>query len=212
MISALISLALAQGPVAIPKSELPRKAKCVVCVANGNDHGEEAVAGGARYKEVAYYFCNSREIAEFMKDPDSYVPPVLPRPMPPLNLADTAGVTWDAGSLEDRVVLVDFWATWCGPCKEMKPVLDRVRRDFVSKRFEVLSISIDEKRSDLDKYLTKVKFENPVLHDTGPTWQGWKVRVLPTFFLVKKGQIINQWSGKVKESVIRTALDEAFKS
>ncbi|HMS56057.1 MAG TPA: TlpA disulfide reductase family protein, partial [Fimbriimonadaceae bacterium] len=131
---------------------------------------------------------------------------------PSLKLSDTKGFVWNAEALKGRVVLLDFWATWCGPCKEMKPVLDRVRKDFVTKQFEVLSISIDEKKGDLDKYLTRVKFENPVLHDSGSVWQGWKVRVLPTFFLVKDGQIIDQWSGKVKESVLRTAVEAATKS
>src|SRR4051812_2214381 len=69
-------------PRDIPKNELPNSAVCTVCTANGNAHGPEKPAAGVRYKGNTFYFCNAKEVATFKNDPDSFLPPVLPRPVP----------------------------------------------------------------------------------------------------------------------------------
>lgn len=188
-------------PVDVPKSNLPKtSALCVVCEADGTGHGPEKIAAGVIFRAQTYFFCNPSEVGKFKKDPEAYLPPVLPRPMPKFSLADTSGQNWTAESMKGRLVLIDFWATWCKPCHEMKPVLERVQKSFSD--LTVLSVSIDEKRADFDKFLAKTKFTNPVLFDDRQTWADWRVRVVPTFFLVKDGQIIAQWAGKKSEKDI----------
>jgi thiol-disulfide isomerase/thioredoxin len=202
MITFLFLAAIQDKPVVIPKAELPKTDQfCTVCEADGNGHGAEKAVAGVRYQGKEYYFCHSNEVAKFTKDPEAYLPPILPRPMPAFALADTAGKTWNAEAMKGQLVLLDFWATWCVPCKEMKPVLERVQKQFGDK-LTVLSVSIDEKRADFDKFLIKNKFSNPVLFDDKQTWAEWRVRVVPTFFLVKDGQIVGQWSGKKPEKDI----------
>lgn len=196
--------------VDIPKAELPKAEHCVVCTSNGEDHGTEKPVAGVRYKGKSYFFCNAKEVSAFKKDPESYMPPVLPRAMPKFDLTDLTGKVWNEDVLQGKVVLIDYWATWCVPCREMKPIVDRVRKQFLDKGFEVLSVSIDEKRADLDKFLKKNKFDNPILHDQKQTWSNWRVRVVPTFFLVKEGQVIAQWSGKVPEKSLRDTVAEAL--
>jgi thioredoxin-like negative regulator of GroEL len=109
-----------------------------------------------------------------------------------------------------KIYLVDFRAIWCKPCHEIKPRLDKLRSELGGKGFEVLSVSIDERRPDLVKYLAKTKFANPVLHDANQTWAAWKVKAIPAMFLVKDGQIVHQWIGKPKkddlENVVRAAI------
>lgn len=203
--------ALAQEtPTDIPKSELPKAAVCVVCEANGAGHALERPVAGVRLREKSYFFCNVKEVAEFKKDPEAFLPPVLPRPAPALDLADMGGRRWTIEDSNGKTLLVDFWATWCGPCKEMKPVLEKVRSQFAERGFEVLGVSIDEKREDLEKFLAKSKPGYPVLHDTATTWGEWKVRVVPTYFLVRDGQIVRQWSGKVKEPELSAAVESTL--
>lgn len=207
-ITLAVAVLVAQDtPVDIPKSELPSKAVCVVCSAGGEDHGEERPAAGIKYKDKVFYFCNAKEVVEFKKDPETFMPPVLPRTMQTLNLADISGKMWDEKALKEKVILVDFWATWCAPCKEMKPLVEKARAKFVNKKFEVLSISIDEERSVLDKYLTKNKFTNPVLHDDKQVWATWNVRSIPAFFIVKNGQIVDQWVGKRSEKELLAKVE-----
>lgn len=208
----IVSVVLQDSPVAIPKTDLPREATCSICDIRGSDHGKEKVAAGFRYKGVAYYLCNEKEAAEFRADPEGFVAPVLPRAMPMFSLTDMSGKVWDAAAFKDRIVLVDFWATWCKPCRELKPIIEKVRESYHKKGFDVLSVSIDEKQSDLDKFLTKNKFGNPVLFDDKQTWNTWKVKAVPTCFLVKDGQIVAQWTGKFKEAALRDAIQKALDS
>lgn len=201
---------LQDTPTEIAKAELPKEAVCAVCEANGTGHGPERPVAGFTYKGVSFYFCDKSEVDAFKKDPDSYLPPVLPRPAPEFALTDMAGKKWAVGSEAKGLTLVDFWATWCKPCKETKPILDELRKAHLQQGFEVLSVSIDESRAVLEKHLAKNKFQNPVLFDDKQTWATWRVRVVPTFFLVKDGQIVGQWSGKVSKGTLEAAIVKAL--
>ncbi|MGI8923335.1 MAG: redoxin domain-containing protein [Fimbriimonadales bacterium] len=201
---AVFAIAAAQDtPTDIAKKDLPAMAKCLMCT----DEGEEKPAGGLMYKGKAYYFCNANEIKAFKKDPEAYVPPVLPRPMPAFELKDTSGKTWDADAMTGKLVLIDYWATWCGPCKAMMPMLDKFHAKYKAQGFEILSVSIDEKRPALVKFLKGHKFPNPVLHDDDKTWQKWGVKNIPATFLVKDGKIVAQWVGKPTEKDLASAID-----
>ncbi len=205
-IALTIALAPQDNPVDIPKNELPKTAPCVVCNAAGANHGDEKPAAGVKYKGKTYFFCNAKEVAEFKKDPVAYVPPVLPRPAPTFDLKDTSGKSWNASTMKDKIVLIDFWATWCGPCKQAKPAIDKVYQTYKSKGLEVLSVSIDEKEKTLTDFLAKNKFDNPVVFDSNQTWNAWGVRVIPTFFVVKNGQILVQWSGVKKAAEVEAVV------
>jgi thiol-disulfide isomerase/thioredoxin len=203
VVSLLAAFVMAQDkPEKIAKEKLPAASVCLVC-----QEGAEKPAGGFMYKGKAYYFCNTKEMASFEKDPDSLIPPVLPRPMPKFELSDLGGKAWDTEALKGKLVLVDYWATWCKPCIEMFPKVDKLREKYGEKGFEVLSVSIDEKRADLDKFLAKRKFPNPVLHDTKQTWNDWGIKAIPAMFLVKDGQVVAQWIGKVDDKVIAEAIE-----
>src|SRR5262249_44368834 len=81
-----ISMLGQDSPVDIPKKDLPKLAHCVVCEASGSAHGEERPAAGVRYKGKGFYFCSVKEVAVFKKDPEAFMPPVLPRPAPTFEL------------------------------------------------------------------------------------------------------------------------------
>ncbi|MEQ1822029.1 MAG: TlpA disulfide reductase family protein [Fimbriimonadaceae bacterium] len=210
-ISILLATFRQDIPQDIAKKDLPKAATCVVCSAGGESHGMEKPAAGVMYKGKAYYLCNSKEIAGFKKDPDSFMPPVLPRPMTDLNISDTSGKLWNAEAMKGKVVLIDFWATWCGPCKEMFPALDKIVARYKDETFVLLSVSVDQKKADLDKYLKSHAFPNPVLHDTTGVFSKWGVRNIPATFLIKNGEVIAQWVGKQTEKTLDTAILKALK-
>jgi len=211
LIVTVLAIAAQSAPVDIPKGELPKKAPCVVCNSMGEQHGEEKPAAGVKYKGASYYFCNAGEVKTFKSDPEGFMPPVLPRPMPALDLKDGSGDVWNKDSFKGKVILVDFMASWCKPCHEIKPWLDKLRTELNPKGFEVLSVSIDEKKADFDKYVAKAKFANPVMLDDKQTWAAWKVKAIPAMFLVKDGQIVHQWTGKPKRADLETIVKATVK-
>lgn len=207
LLIACATIGLAQDtPQAIPKSEWPKEAECVICSAKGAGHAEEKPAAGVSYKGKAFYFCNSREVDEYKKNPDLYLPLELPMSMPALDLKDQAGNLWNDEAFKGKLVLIDYWATWCKPCLDLKPKLDKIRDTYAPHGFEMLSVSIDEKRDAFTKFLTKTKFANPVAFDDKQTWAKFKVISIPALFLVKDGQVVAFFKGPKDTKEIEEAV------
>lgn len=85
--------------------------------------------------------------------------------MPEIGLKDLHGNTIDRASLAGKVVIVDFWASWCGPCKEEMPVLSRLYTKHASSGLVVVGVSVDEDVANVRSFLAKVKATFPIVHD-----------------------------------------------
>ena len=204
-------------PEEIAKKELPKQANCVVCSANGEAHGEEKPAAGLRYKGKTYFFCSVKEVATFKKDPEAFLPPVLPRPAP-----KSLGVKFDGSpallsEFRGKALLVDFWAIWCAPCVASMPDLQKLYAQNVDKGFSVVGVSIDEEGAKKVKpFLAKRKFTYPMLLDAdakAPVWKAFGVHGVPALFLIDStGHIVQQWTGKVNHKVVEQAVTELLEA
>ena len=104
---------------------------------------------------------------------------------PPLSLKDVNGGGHDLSLYKGRVVLVNFWATWCEPCRQEMPSIQKLKERFRGKAFEVLAINVDEPDARVRRFLEETRLDLPVLMDVNKTvTRGWGVRVMPTTFLV----------------------------
>jgi YHS domain-containing protein len=98
----------------------PRKAPCAVCVVR-EGAGPEPVKATATYEGKEYPFCSEKCRDEFLKNPKAFLQPQTPRPAPAFSLRDLSGKTVSLADLKGKVVLLDFWATFCGPCVAAMP-------------------------------------------------------------------------------------------
>jgi peroxiredoxin len=200
-------------PEEIAKKELPKSAACVVCEANGEGHREEKPVAGVRYKGKSYFFCNTKEVAEFKKDPEAFMPPVLPRVATALKLKSLDGSAASLADYKGKVVLVDWWATWCVPCVAAMPDVQKLHVKYADKGFTAVGISIDEEGAKKVKpFIEKRKFSYPILLDEAGEWKTWGVRAIPAMFLVDRdGQIVKQWTGKVDKKELEKAVVDLLK-
>jgi thiol-disulfide isomerase/thioredoxin len=213
-ISALILLPLsimAQAkPQDIPRAELPKQAPCVVCTITGFMPGDLVPVAGVRYKGKAYYFCQKEEVATFKKDPEAFVDPVLPRPMPSFELSDLSKKKWDSSAFKGKFILIDFGASWCAPCKELAPELDKLYSAYKAQGLELLSVDTMDKKADFDKFVKPMAADHPVLFDDKKLNESWHVVGVPAVFLVKNGNIVAQWLGVVKPEAVESAVKAAL--
>src|SRR4029434_8177711 len=94
-------------------------------------------------------------------------------------------------NLKGKVVYLDFWASWCGPCKASFPVLNKWQQQFAAKGFTVLGVSVDEKATEMVQFLKSVPASFPVVRDaTQKLVARADVKAMPTSFLIdRKGTI-----------------------
>jgi thiol-disulfide isomerase/thioredoxin len=106
-------------------------------------------------------------------------------PTPALKLKDLDGREHALDAYRGKVVLVNFWATWCEPCKEEMPSIERLRRSLEGRPFAVLAVNLAEPDARVQAFLRQVPLGFPVLMDRdAAAAKAWKARMLPATFIV----------------------------
>jgi thiol-disulfide isomerase/thioredoxin len=122
-----------------------------------------------------------------------------PEPAPAITFADEAGKPHSLADLKGKVVLVNFWATWCGPCKREMPSLDRMAAALGSDRFQVLALSQDKIAvTKVRDFYFEQSIENlPLFIDqTGNSQRAFAVTGLPATVLIDAhGRVIGRMVG-----------------
>ncbi len=115
-------------------------------------------------------------------------------------------------SLRGKVVYVDFWASWCGPCRISFPILQQLRDELGPEGFEVLAINLDEDESDARQFLADVTVSYPVVRDAaGVTPRAFGVMGMPTGYLVDRAgvvRVIHQGFRKSDGEPLRASIVE----
>jgi cytochrome c biogenesis protein CcmG/thiol:disulfide interchange protein DsbE len=126
---------------------------------------------------------------------------------PPLALPDLAGRKVDLAGLKGRVVAVNFWATWCGPCEAELPELAEVWTGHRDRCFELLGVAEESAREDVQRMAARIPY--PVLLDErAEALSAWKVAGYPRTYLVDaEGKVRRVFQGAVS----RRQLEEAMR-
>ena len=113
------------------------------------------------------------------------------KPAAPLVLPDLAGGFLDLKAQRGKVVLVNFWATWCPPCRKEMPSMNRLAAKLAGRPFVMLGVNAGEEVDAVRAFLEKVPVEFPILLDEqGLSLKPWKAFVFPTSYVVdKQGQV-----------------------
>jgi peroxiredoxin len=106
-------------------------------------------------------------------------------PPPALALKDLDGRQHRLADYRGKVVLINFWASWCGPCREEMPSIQELKNKLAGRPFVVLAVNLDEPESRIRKFLTQMKLDFPILLDPDRNVaKGWNARILPATFIV----------------------------
>jgi thiol-disulfide isomerase/thioredoxin len=122
---------------------------------------------------------------------------------PPLLLNNLSGKSIDLSSLKGKVVVVNFWASWCEPCREEFEELTQLQENYGSKGLVVLAVNLAEMKPRIMQFLKGNGLsENGIeilLDRNSIAYKSWKARGLPTTFLVSKsGKIEGVWIGAIE--------------
>lgn len=110
-------------------------------------------------------------------------------PLPPLVLPEEAGEKVDLADYRGKVVLVNFWATWCPPCIEEFPSMQRLKTALGQEGLEILAVNIGEESEQVFSFtgVLDTEIDFPVLYDTDMKLaNAWGVRALPTTVIVDR--------------------------
>lgn len=125
-------------------------------------------------------------------------------PAPEFELADATGKKVSLSSLRGNVVLLDFWGTWCIPCRASHKELAAMEEGFKDKPVKVLSLAVREKSKDAPiEYMKKNNYTFGLLLDADPVAEQYHVKAYPTFVLIgQDGQVLSRFEAFKKDETI----------
>jgi len=130
----------------------------------------------------------------------------LPGPV----LEDASGRPFDLGSLRGSFAVVDFWASWCGPCRKSFPALDKLAATYGPRGLKVVGISLDEDGEAMARFLESVPVGFPIARDaSGALARRYQIASMPTMLILdREGKVVARFEGggKLPETAIEALL------
>jgi thiol-disulfide isomerase/thioredoxin len=132
------------------------------------------------------------------------------RPLSALAMPELNGGDWRLKDHRGEVVLINYWASWCGPCREETPGLISLARDYRYKGLSIVGVSMDEGgKPAVEGFLREFHLPYPVLMPDLASPSAPAVDALPTTVLVdREGRVAKSYVGAVRESVFRADVDK----
>jgi peroxiredoxin len=118
------------------------------------------------------------------------------KPAPALEAKDLSGKPVSLAALKGKVVLVDFMASWCAPCKEELPALEKMHQRYAAHGLVIIAVSVDEKRENLDKFMKEVPVTFSVVHDDKKqAAKAFEPTRMPSSYIIDKAGVIRHVHG-----------------
>jgi thiol-disulfide isomerase/thioredoxin len=131
---------------------------------------------------------------------------------PPFSLPASSGEPIALDKLRGKVVYVDFWASWCGPCKRSFPWMNEMQQKYGGRGLAIVAVNVDKKRADAERFLAQVPASFPIVYDAaGATPASYAVRAMPSSYVIDaSGRIVEVELGFRDER--KAALEERIRA
>jgi thiol-disulfide isomerase/thioredoxin len=133
-------------------------------------------------------------------------------PAPQISLPKLDGSVSDLNAERGKVVLVNFWATWCEPCRSEMPALQGLSDELQGQPFTIYAVDLQEDAETIEPFLRQIGWQLPVMvDDDGNVTRAYGVRALPATFLIdQQGVLRQQRLGPLVSGGAETAWSEAW--
>ena len=146
------------------------------------------IAGGLILLGQLFFVSNALHAGELLNE--------VNRSLPEFDLVSMDDEQWQADSLEGKVWVINFWATWCPPCVEEIPSMNQAWQALEDQGVGMLAINAGEGRGAVETFLKKISIDFPTLLGDGNTLANWSIRALPTTVVVNaKGEVVYEALG-----------------
>jgi peroxiredoxin len=129
---------------------------------------------------------------------------------PDFTRADVSGKQVQLSKYQGRVVLLNFWASWCAPCREEMPLFSKWQREFGTSRLQVIGVSMDDDPGEVSKFLSAYPVTYPiVMGDASFAGQFGGVLGLPLSYLIDaRGRVVGRYQGEVALAKMEAKVKE----
>jgi peroxiredoxin len=108
-------------------------------------------------------------------------------PAPDFTLKSRSGENVRLEDLRGQVVMLNFWASWCGPCRQEMPLMDDLYEQYKDLGFTILAVNVDENREEALRFLDKVPVSYPILYDPeSRVSELYEVQAMPTTVMIDR--------------------------
>ena len=155
------------------------------------------------------------QVAQFYRpQPPAPAEALLGKPAPAINLTQLDGQPFDLASKKGKeIVILDFWATWCGPCRMGMPILNKVAQEFTDKDVRLYAVNLEETEEQINGFLESTKIEGltVVMDKNGDTSEPYMAESIPLMLMIGKDGLVKKVHLGVTpnyEDEVRAELEE----
>lgn len=126
-----------------------------------------------------------------------------------LSLPDINGRRWTLAERRGRVALVNYWATWCPPCRVETPGLVRLANEYRGREVEVVGITLDEDLTAVREFVAAYQIPYPILLPSDAPQLTRMIESIPVTLLYdRQGRVAKRYAGAVSEAVLKTDIEQ----
>lgn len=129
---------------------------------------------------------------------------------PDFELKTTDGTAIKLSDYKGKAVMINFWASWCPPCRAEMPALQEVYKEYESKDFVILAVNLNESNLAVNQFRDKLGLTFPIVIDKdNEVSKLYDIVPLPTsYFVNKQGVVVGKWTGEISKDKLRSIVKE----